>query len=176
MRAPRLLLSCLLLATAAARAQPTPTGCEVLRAENAALKARVQVLEAALQAGSQPAAAVVPPATPVPPGPPVAVAPGLAPKPAVKQVLVEEEPYSRSGCRPSMFKALPHAIWMETDRWEDLAKGMSDVEVERRLGPEHYDTTGGGRVKWEYGKCGLQSKAQLLFEQGRLVDWRAPSQ
>ena len=75
-----------------------------------------------------------------------------------------------------MFTAPPHAIWMELERWEDLARGMSLVEVERRLGPEHYDTGSGGRVKWEYGKCGRQSRAQLLFDSGRLVDWRAPTQ
>lgn len=187
MPAPKRLLSCLLLLAAggAAAQSATDIGCAELRAENAALKARVQLLEAALKSPATteaPAAAVIAPQAPAPaaaaaPATPVMpAAPGLAPKPSVKRVVVEEEPYSRSGCRPNLLTPPPYAIWMDPERWEDLAKGMSQVDVERQLGPEHYDTVGGSREKWEYGKCGQQSRAQLLFDKGRLVEWRAPSQ
>jgi len=162
------LLLCGLLSIPALSAAAEPA-CADLQAENQALKARIQQLEAASQTAT-PAPAVTAPA-------PAAVdpkTPGLAPRPAKTVRVVEEEPYSRSGCRAGLFTPLPPARWMERDRWEDLEKGMSAVEVERMLGIEHYDTEGGGRTKWEYGKCGSASKAQLLFENGRLLDWRAP--
>lgn len=183
---PRLLLCGLLLSPVLGRATEPAGSCEALKAENEALKARLRALEAQLPTTAStaaPSAARAPvearPA-PVPavaaPVPPAAALPGLAPKPAPKRVVVEEEPYSRSGCRAGLFTPLPHARWMEKDRWLDLEKGMSPVEVEQLLGPEHYDSVGGSRVKWEYGKCEAASKAQLLFDQGQLLDWRPPTQ
>lgn len=164
---PRLLL-CGLMSIPGLGAAAEPA-CADLQAENQALKARIQQLEAASALQGAPAVATPAPAAIDP------KTPGLAPKPAKTVRIVEEEPYSRSGCRAGLFTPLPPARWMERDRWEDLEKGMSAVEVERMLGVEHYDTEGGGRIKWEYGKCGSSSKAQLLFENGRLIDWRAPT-
>jgi len=162
---PRWLLCSLLLIPTLSAA--TELGCAALQSENEALKARIRELETGL-------AAVVAPATPV--APPAPVEPGLAPKPAKTVRVVEEEPYSRTGCRPSLFTPIPAARWMETDLWDGLEKGMAAVDVEKLLGVEHYDTSGGGRTKWEYGKCGQSSRAQLLFENGRLIDWRSPNQ
>lgn len=166
---PRLLL-CGLLSIPALGTAAEPA-CADLQTENQALKARIQQLEAASKIAAPAPTADTPTAT-------AAIEPkatGLAPKPANTVRVIEEEPYSRSGCRAGLFTPLPPARWMERDRWEDLKKGMSAVEVELMLGIEHYDTGGGGRIKWEYGKCGISSKAQLLFENGRLIDWRAPN-
>lgn len=179
----RLSLCVLMLTSATGRAAEPVDACAALRAENEALKARILELEK----GTAPAAAAAPvaaapvatapvpptiPATPAPP--PTASEPASKPTKIVR--VVEEEPYSRSGCRGGLFKSIPHAIWMEVDRWQDLDKGMSPAEVEKLLGPEHYVSTGGNRIKWEYGKCGSFSDAQLLFQDGRLIDWRAPDQ
>lgn len=173
---PRLLLCGLLLSPALGTATEPPGSCEALKAENEALKARLRALEAQAPATASTPVAASPTPAAATTAPPAAALPGLAAKPAKKLVVVEEEPYSRSGCRAGLFTPLPHARWMEKDRWLDLEKGMSPVEVEQLLGPEHYDSVGGSRVKWEYGKCGAASKAQLLFDNGQLLDWRPPTQ
>lgn len=141
-----------------------PASCSAEQAEINRLQARVLELEKALRGPSIPEAA----------SSAATATPGLAPKPANKIVVVEEEPYSRSGCRPSLFQDVPYAKWMDTELWMELEKGMSPPEVENLLGPEHYDTAGGGNVKWEYGKCGPRARAELLFKQGVLSDWRLP--
>ncbi|TAJ53490.1 MAG: hypothetical protein EPN60_01245 [Nevskiaceae bacterium] len=167
MRLPKLIVLTLLglnvlpLASAA----DGPASCSTEQAEINRLKARVLELEKALRSPAPPEAVSVSTGT---------AATGLAPKPANKIVVVEEEPYSRSGCRPSLFQDVPYAKWMDPELWMELDKGMSPAEVEGLLGPEHYDTAGGGNVKWEYGKCGARARAQLLFEQGKLSDWRLP--
>lgn len=145
-----------------------PTACVTQDAEIASLKARIRELEAAR--GSTSAAVTGSAQAALEPA-----APGLAPKPAKTVVVTEVEPYSRSGCRPSLIQDIPYAIWMDEYRWTELDKGMDAVEVEKLLGPEHYDTAGGGNVKWEYGKCGDRSRAQLLFVNGKLADWRPPA-
>ncbi|WP_148044750.1 hypothetical protein [Stagnimonas aquatica] len=158
--APLLGLSILPLMAAA-----DPASCLAEQAEISRLQARVLELEKALRGPAAPEAASTAPTA----------SPGLAPKPANKIVVVEEEPYSRSGCRPSLFQDVPYAKWMDPELWMELEKGMSPVAVESLLGPEHYDTAGGGNVKWEYGKCGPRARAELLFEKGQLSDWRLPS-
>lgn len=167
MNLPRLILPVFLCLASlpVALAASEAGNCSMEQAEISRLQARVLELEKALRAPAPNAAASTSPAA----------APGLAPKPANKIVVVEEEPYSRSGCRPSVFQDVPYAKWMDGELWLELEKGMSPVEVESLLGPEHYDTAGGGNVKWEYGKCGARARAQLLFVQGQLADWRAPS-
>jgi predicted nucleic acid-binding Zn ribbon protein len=100
--------------------------------------------------------------------------PGTAAKPAATQRLVIEEPYSRTGCSRGLFQGIAPAQWQEQNLWQDLEKGQTPAEVEKILGPEHYDESGGGNVIWHYGRCGVSSRAQVLFTQGRLTDWRAP--
>jgi hypothetical protein len=167
MNLPRLILPAFLYLASlpVALAASEPGSCSTEQAEISRLQARVLELEKALRSPAPPAAASAAPTA----------APGLAPKPANKIVVVEEEPYSRSGCRPSVFQDVPYAKWMNGELWLELEKGMSPVEVESLLGAEHYDTAGGGNVKWEYGKCGARARAQLLFVQGQLADWRPPS-
>lgn len=169
----RPLSTLLLLALAtgpALLAAAEPAGCASQDAEITALKARIRELEAL----HKPATATAPAPTASAQAALPPASPGLAPKPPAQVVVTEVEPYSRSGCRPSLFQDIPYAIWMDEHRWEELHKGMSAVEVETLLGPEHYDTAGGGNVKWEYGKCGEQARAELLFVRGKLAEWRAP--
>ena len=174
----RLSFCGLLLASVTGHATEPVENCAALRTENEALKARILELEKATMPVADAAPAMTPPVSPNVPAarvpPPAALA--STPKPSKIVRVIEEEPYSRSGCRGGLFKSIPNAIWMEVDRWRDLDKGMSPADVEKLLGPEHYDSTGGNRVKWEYGKCGSFSDAQLLFQDGRLTDWRAPDQ
>jgi len=136
-----------------------PRDCRALQAEVAALKARIKVLEAA---------------NPALPSKQSAPLPGTAAKPAAKRVVVIEEPYSRSGCRRSLFDEPTPAKWQDADLWLDLEKGQLPTQVEALLGPEHFDERGGNNVIWHYGKCGASSIGQVLFTKGRLVDWRKP--
>jgi hypothetical protein len=103
-----------------------------------------------------------------------ATLPGAAEKPAAVAKVVVEEPYSRTGCSRGLFKGIASAIWQEADRWLDLEKGQTPAEVEAILGVEHYDEAGGDSVVWHYGRCGVASRAQVLFTKGRLADWRPP--
>ena len=136
--------------------------CAALQTEVETLRAKVRTLEAAL--------------SPVATAPPQAASrPGTAAKPAATATLVIEEPYSRSGCSRGLFKGIEPAQWQESDRWLDLEKGQSPAEVEKLLGAEHYDERGGSNVIWHYGKCGASSRAQVLFTNSKLADWRAPS-
>ena len=101
--------------------------------------------------------------------------PGTAAKPAAKRIVVVEEPYSRSGCRQSLFEGATPGKWQDADLWVDLEKGQLPAQVEALLGPEHYDERGGDSIIWHYGKCGASSMAQVLFTKGRLADWRKPA-
>ncbi|MES2683230.1 MAG: hypothetical protein V4650_06875 [Pseudomonadota bacterium] len=162
-------LPCWLLCAAAIvgpawSAAAEPESCKALQAEVETLRARLLALEAV-----SPAVPVVAP-LPVP-----AAAPGLAAKPAAIQRVVVEAAYSRTGCSAGLFKGIAPARWQDADLWLDLEKGLSAVEVERLLGVEHYDEQGGGNMVWHYGKCGSDSRAQVLFTNGKLADWRAPS-
>lgn len=142
-----------------AQAEPAKD-CRALQTEVTALRARVKALEAANMAPAPRQAARLP---------------GTAAKPAAKRVIVIEEPYSRSGCRQSLFKGAETGKWQDADPWLDLEKGQLPAAVEALLGPEHYDERGGNNVIWHYGKCGASSKAQVLFTKGRLADWRKPA-
>lgn len=167
MNLPRLILPVFLCLASlpVTLAASEPGSCSTEQAEISRLQARVLELEKALRGPAPAAAASTAPAAP----------PGLAPKPANKIVVVEEEPYSRSGCSLGLFQSIPYAKWMDTELWLELEKGMRPAEVESLLGPEHYDTAAGNNLKWEYGRCGARSDAQLLFSQGKLADWRPPS-
>lgn len=141
-------------------AAQVPNDCRALQTEVEALRARVKILEAAN-------------AQPLPKQP--AALPGTAAKPAAKQIVIVEEPYSRSGCRQSLFEGAASAKWQDVELWLELEKGQLPAKVEALLGPEHYDERGGNNVIWHYGKCGASSMAQVLFTNGKLADWRKPS-
>ncbi|MES2883310.1 MAG: hypothetical protein V4709_00775 [Pseudomonadota bacterium] len=159
----RLILPLLALLAAPAFAAPA-ADCTALHAELETLRAKVRTLEAAQR-------------LPVAPTAPAAASalPGTAAKPTATATVVIEEPYSRTGCRKGLFEPIAAAKWQDAQLWLDLERGQSPAEVERLLGVEHYDEQGGGNVIWHYGKCGAASLAQVLFTQGRLADWRAPS-
>ena len=159
----RLMLPLLALLAAPAFAAPA-ADCPALQAELETLRAKVRTLEAA----QLPLAAV-------PAKPTASALPGTAPKPAATATVVIEEPYSRTGCRKGLFGSIAPAKWQDAQLWLDLERGQTPAEVEALLGVEHYDEQGGGNVVWHYGKCASASMAQLLFTQGRLADWRAPS-
>ena len=158
-------LTLLLLALAAAPAFAAGSSdCPALQAELETLRAKVRTLEAAqrpLVTAPAPSAA--------------SALPGTAPKPAATTTVVIEEPYSRSGCRKSLFERIAPAKWQDASLWLDLERGQTPAEVEAMLGAEHYDEQGGGNIAWLYGKCGASSMAQVLFTRGKLADWRAPS-
>lgn len=153
------LLAAVIILPACAQVQPIKD-CRALQAEVTALRARVKLLEAA---------------NTVPAARQAVALPGTAAKPAAKRVIVIEEPYSRSGCRQSLFKGMESSKWQDADAWLDLEKGQQPAQAEALLGPEHYDERGGNNVIWYYGKCGASSKAQVLFTKGRLAGWRAPA-
>lgn len=134
--------------------------CAALRVEVQALREKVAVLEAmtrtpAISMAAQSADAALP---------------GISAKPDAI-----EKPYSRTGCSKGLFQNSKAARWQDVERWADLEKGLSQAEVEALLGVEHYDENGGGNIIWHYGKCDASSRAQVLFDNGRLMDWRAPS-
>lgn len=137
--------------------------CSAQQTELETLRARVRTLEAGLAAAPSVALQTS------------AALPGTAAKPAATKVVVVEEPYSRSGCSLGLFKGIEPAKWQDRDLWLDLGKGQSAAQVEKLLGVEHYDERGGGNVIWHYGRCGGASMAQVLFSNGQLVDWRAPT-
>lgn len=182
MNLPRLILPALLCLAPlpATLAASEPASCSAEQAEISRLQARVLELEKALRGPVAPVASAIPAAPAASPastaaGAAPASTSGLAPKPAKKIVVVEEEAYSRSGCSPGLFQSIPYAKWMDSELWLELEKGMRPEAVESLLGPEHYDTAAGDNLKWEYGRCGARSDAQLLFNQGKLADWRAPA-
>ncbi len=152
----------LLSPLALAAAGPSPAVCSALQAEVETLRAKLRSLEAL----------VVPTAAPAQADPAL---PGTAAKPSATATLVIEEPFSRTGCRRSLFTGIEAARWQDSELWLDLQKGQSPAEVEKLLGIEHFDERGGDNVIWHYGKCGATSMAQVLFTGGKLADWRAPS-
>ncbi len=48
-------------------------------------------------------------------------------------------------------------------------------EVEGMLGKEHFNAGGQGRVEWQYGKCGDSVGGRVIFKDGKVVLWQAPS-
>lgn len=159
-----LVVASLVLAFSSATA--ATDDCAADRAELEALRAKVKLLEAGqLRADT---------AAPTPAAAAPAPLPGAAAKPAAVARVVIEEPYSKTGCRKNVFTSLTPAAWQDAELWLDLDIGMSAAEVEKLLGVEHYDEAGGNRVVWHYGKCGASSRAQVLFDHGKLTDWRAP--
>ena len=160
----RFLSCCLLslLAMTPGMAAPAASDCSALQQEVTQLRAKVSTLEAALRP-------VAPTQTPA------SALPGTAAKPAATQTLVIEEPYSRSGCSKGLFAGIAPAKWQDGNLWLDLEKGQSPAAVEALLGIEHFDERGGANVIWHFGKCGAASRAQVLFTDGRLADWRAPN-
>ena len=176
----RLIVGFTALFLFAAMSQASGNECSALQVEVETLRARLKAYEAASAPLALPALAPVAAAAPelAPPTPPAAAAavlPGAAAKPAPVQRVVIEEPYSRTGCSKGLFKGIDPAPWQEATLWLDLEKGLTAAEVEALLGVEHYDERGGRNVIWHYGKCGASSKAQALFVDGKLADWRAPS-
>lgn len=155
-------LSLLLCAALGSVASAAPASeCSALHAEVETLRAKVRAFEAS--------------ALPIPQARTEAALPGTAAKPAAVATLVVEEPYSRTGCSQGLFKGIPDARWQDPELWLELDKGQSPAKVEKLLGVEHYDERGGGNVIWHYGRCGASSRAQVLFTDGKLSDWRAPS-
>lgn len=137
--------------------------CSALQTEVETLRAKVRTFEAGLAAAPTTVAAGN------------AALPGTAAKPAATQIVVVEEPYSRTGCSRGLFKGIEPAKWQDSGLWLDLSKGQPAAEVEKLLGVEHYDERGGGNVIWHYGRCQAASMAQVLFTNGKLADWRAPT-
>lgn len=158
----RFLSCCLLFAAFSAGAAPVTTDCSALQQEVMKLRAQVRALEAAGRPITSHQAAA-------------SALPGTAAKPAATQTLVVEEPYSRTGCSKGLFTGIAPAKWQDANLWLDLEKDQSPAAVEALLGVEHYDERGGANVIWHFGKCGAASKAQVLFTNGKLADWRAPN-
>ncbi len=151
-----------LLAAMPAHAATATTDCSAQRSELESLRARVRTLEATLLSAA-------------PAQPNDTVLPGTAAKPAARATVVVEEPYSRTGCSRGLFKGVAAAAWQDAELWSELEKGQSPAQVEKLLGVQHYDEQGGDNVIWHFGKCGASSRAQVLFTNGKLADWRAPS-
>ncbi len=144
-------------------AEPTPPACTALQAELDTLRAQLHRFEAAEKI-----------AAPIAVLNAEAVLPGTVAKPPATQILVIEQPYSKTGCRLGLFQAPARAKWQDTELWLDLEKELSPAAVEALLGSEHYDVRGGDNVIWQYGKCGASSQAQVMFSNSKLADWRAP--
>lgn len=159
---PRLMHSLVLVLPLWGCAQQPQRNCDALQAEVVALRARVKALEK-----TPAAAAPTRKSTPA--------LPGTAARPAAIRKVVVEEPYSRSGCKDSLFKTTANSLWQDPDQWLELSKGQAPAKVEALLGPEHFDERGGDSVVWHYGRCGKSSAAQLLFIKGKLSGWRAPA-
>ncbi len=158
------ILATLLISALPAIAFADASSCSALQTEVENLRARVKQLEAA----ALPATASTPAS--------ISALPGTAAKPPPQQYVVVEEPYSTTGCSRGLLKGIPPGKWQDTNLWSGLEKGQSPGAVEALLGAEHYDASGGGNVMWQYGKCGKSSMAQVLFSNGKLADWRAPSE
>ena len=84
-------------------------------------------------------------------------------------------PYDKTGCSLGLFKGPPPAKWNNADNWFGMGLGLSMTEVEGMLGREHFDANGRGRVEWQYGKCGESVSARVVFKDGKVVLWQAPS-
>lgn len=83
------------------------------------------------------------------------------------------EPYANIGCDRGRDSKDPR--WKRKDNWEYLAAGMSQEEVRDLLGIEHHDIANGDRVGWEYGKCGLRAHGTVVFTNGVVSYWKAPT-
>jgi hypothetical protein len=135
-----------------------------LREENAVLRAQLQVLQ---QKCPSPDAAA-PVSSALPGAPPPAAPEGY-------RLVKEPEPYSRTGCSEGLFSAGPDAPWKHAENWRALERGMSADEVEALLGPEHYNVGSGARIAWQYGKCGAKARGTVVYQNGQLRSWKAPS-
>jgi hypothetical protein len=158
-----------------------------LRAENARLKQALSALEArpGTTAPRLPAATSAPsPSVGAGAGMPAAAsgaavsstraAASTPPKaPPGYRLVPEPAPNSDSGCSHSMFGGTD-APWKHEESWSALHRGDSPSEVEPLLGRDHFDVTGDGRVMWQYGKCGRDALAFVVFQDGRLLFWRTP--
>jgi len=155
-----------------------------LRSENAQLKAQLEDLQKSCPAAAARHAAMSaaqPPAAAPAPGPMAATAEATtaSPVPAVPPgyQLVKIEPvpaYSQTDCKHSPQYSGRHAPWRDEDHWLALRSGMSMAEVEQLLGPEHYDVSDGGRIGWQYGKCGASVRGMTVFQDGKLLYWNKP--
>ena len=84
-------------------------------------------------------------------------------------------PYDKTGCSAGVFKGPPPAKWNNADNWLNIGRGQSMAEVESALGKEHFNADGHGRIEWQYGKCGDAVSGRVLFKDGKVVLWQAPS-
>ncbi|MCK9194108.1 MAG: hypothetical protein M0P19_09590, partial [Nevskia sp.] len=133
-----------------------------LRAENAALREKLAILQASCPnlAAPDKSSATTPTAS-------VTVPEGyqlVKVKPA--------EPYSLTGCKK--YKDAVDTRWKQRDNWEILSRGLSMRDVEDLLGIEHYDISSSNRIGWKYGKCGAAAKGEVVFEDGKVLFWRKP--
>jgi hypothetical protein len=138
-----------------------------LREENAQLKAQLQACHPAAAAATGPVVAPVAPVAPAPAAATPAIPPGY-------ELVKAPEPYSQTGCSHGLFSRSPDAPWRHGDTWDALNKGMTPAEVEKLLGPDHYNLKGDGRLAWQYGKCGHDAEGSAIFENGRLLYWQKP--
>jgi hypothetical protein len=183
-RSPLALAALLLLASAAPHADPLADENARLRQQVLDLKARNAALEQACPAAAAAAPAAVPvpqpqPAAPVaaaaapaaaPPPPPVVAAAAPAEAPAPK-------PYASTGCERSLGSGPASAKWQSAKAWRGLKKDMSGAEVEAVLGVEHYDVERpGGRLQWQYGRCGSHWAGDATLLNGVLESSNPPDQ
>lgn len=83
-----------------------------------------------------------------------------------------EDRYIATGCGNNS----PHNVpWKQSANWSLLAKGLSPADVEDLLGPEHYNVVNNGRIAWQYGKCDYGVRGSVVFENGLVVVWQAPT-
>ncbi len=83
-----------------------------------------------------------------------------------------EDRYIATGCGNNS----PHNVpWKQSANWSLLAKGLSPADVEDLLGPEHYNVVKNGRIAWQYGKCDYGVRGSVVFENGLVVVWQAPT-
>lgn len=156
---------------------PAALYAQACSSEVEALKARVLELEAQLAARP---AAIAPLGTmsglsSIAPGTSAGAQIGEGPNKVVRRVVViEEVPYSRTGCSLGLFQGTAPGKWKDANAWETLQKGMPAAEVEAQLGIEHFNLGSGTRQIWQYGKCGNQAVGQVLLQDGRVEQWRAP--
>jgi hypothetical protein len=170
----RLRLACVaaMLSLAGCASRGSGDDPAALHAQIAQLKAQLAAAEqqlAALHAAPAATVAVAPPATAT-----AETVPPPAP-PGKEYVLVDKtEANSQTGCSKGLFQASADRPWKHEQNWREINRGMSPPEVEKYLGPDHYDVNAKGRTAWQYGKCDSNVQAFVVFESGHVLFWQPP--